>query len=219
MKKTETQVELEFKNLKNNFKTHLEGNFDLIQKKDFLVTYMSSEIIYKSEIFFDTLLNELMRNAVETLDNFDDDDIEIKFYEADFRNKIKYFVTQNENKFNLNIDVVKNIADNRLINGIIAGGITGVVGLSATFIFNPLLSIGAIISSIAVAVLSIVVYKITYNKSEINSKIKLEEAVDVFLEVTENEIKRWLKLIEDLFYSEINHFAEENKINLNLISN
>ena len=218
MKKIEKQVELEFKNLKNSFKTHLEGNFDLVQRKDFLVTYMSSEIMYKSEILFDTLLNELMRNAVETLDNFDDD-IEIKFYEADFRNKIKDCVSQNENEFNLNIDVVKNISDDRLINGIITGGITGVVGLSATFIFNPLLSIGAIISSIAVAVLSIVVYKITYNKSEINSIIKLKEAVDVFLEVTENEIKKWLKLIEDLFYSEINHFAEENKINLNLISN
>jgi hypothetical protein len=216
MKKIEKQVELEFKNLKNSFKTHLEGNFDLVQRKDFLVTYMSSEIMYKSEIFFDTLLNELMRNAVETLDNFDDD-IEIKFYEADFRNKIKDCVSQNE--FNLNIDVVKNISDDRLINGIITGGITGVVGLSATFIFNPLLSIGAIISSIAVAVLSIVIYKIIYNKSEINSIIKLKEAVDVFLEVTENEIKKWLKLIEDLFYSEINHFAEENKINLNLISN
>ncbi|WMN79837.1 hypothetical protein NI385_12810 [Vibrio parahaemolyticus] len=61
--KIKLDVTDEFSSLKESLQTHLNGDFNVSETKQFLQTHVPKEIIYKSEVLLDTLLNYLMEDA------------------------------------------------------------------------------------------------------------------------------------------------------------
>jgi len=61
----------EFVNLKESLQIHLRPGFDVSQTKQFLQKHVPKEIIFKSEILLDTLLNYLMEDARERIKTAD----------------------------------------------------------------------------------------------------------------------------------------------------
>ena len=100
LKTIENDLHDEFSQLKRSLKKQLEGDLNIDQKITLIEEYVPKEIMQKSELLMDTLLNYRMDKAKIRLEGLETE-LQNKFYEADFRNKTNIWVAQDQNKLNL----------------------------------------------------------------------------------------------------------------------
>lgn len=213
-KTIEEDIHDEFQKLKTELKIHLEADFDIAQKKQFLKNHIPKEIIYKSELLLDTLLNYLMVQACKDLEKADIE-LQNKFFEADFRKRINDWATQLENRLEIDPGIVKYSTDPRLKQGLIAGGITFVAGSIVTAtVFIPTVVIGAIVSGFITILLSAIAFKIAYDKAAPKSRETVKANIDKYLENAERQVQTWLKPVIDAFSKDFKEFCSSNGFRL-----
>lgn len=202
----------EFDNLKKDINVHLQDDYDVKLTKKFLSTHIPREVMLKSDVLLDTLLNYLMHEA-----SFDikkaDVDIQNIFYDMDFRNRIKQWVKQLENNLILDPDMIRYSSDPRIKQGLITGGITFVAGtaISATII-SPASLVAIIISGMVTLVLSIFTFKIGFDKGITKAREIIKSDINNYLVITESQITEWLKTIIGTFSKEFSDFCTKNGI-------
>jgi len=209
-KAIEKDIYDEFVKLKTELKIHLKPDFDINQKKEFLKNHIPKEIVYKSELLLDTLLNYLMDKARKDLGKADVE-LQNKFFKEDFRKRINDWATHLENKLELNPDIVKYSTDPRFKQGLIVGGITFVTGSVVTAtVFIPTMVVGAIVSGLVTILLSAIAFKIAYDKAAPKSQETVKENIDKYLKNAELQVQTWLKSVIDAFSKDFDEFCSSN---------
>lgn len=206
----------EFVNLKEALKIHLKSDFDVSQTKQFLQAHVPKEIVYKSEILLDTLLNYLMEDARERIKTADVK-LQNAFFDADLRKRVHEWARQVNNKFALEPDIVRYTSDPRLMNGLIASGITFVVGTGITRVVGTGITltltpsfVGAIVSGIVTILLSALVFKITYDKASPKAREIIKLDIDQHLQQSQKQVMEWLKTVETAFKTDFHAFCSTN---------
>lgn len=202
----------EFINLKNELRIHLRSGFDVTQTKQFLQTHVPREVIYKSEILLDTLLNYLMKDA-RTKIKVADVQLQNAFFNANFRDRIREWATQVKNKLTLEPELVNYTFDPRLKQGLIASSITLAVGTGITLIIAPHV-IEAIAAGIVTIVLSGVAFKLAYDKASPQARELIKKDIDKYLETSKNQVIEWLGKVEIAFQNDFSEFCSKNGFNL-----
>lgn len=198
----------EFSNLKESLKTHLNGDFNVSETKHFLQTHVPKEIVYKSEILLDTLLNYLMEDARKKIES-GDEKLQNAFFDADFRRRIHEWSTQLENKLSLEPDVVKYVSDPRLTQGLIASGITFVVGTSITIAMAPSI-VGTIVAGIVTVLLSAFAFKLAFEKASPKAREITKLDIDQYLKESQAQVLAWLSKVEKSFNDDFHKFCSAN---------
>lgn len=206
--KIKKDVNDEFVHLKEALNIHLKPGFDVSQTKQFLQTHVPKEIVYKSEILLDTLLNYLMEDARERIKSAD---VKLKnaFFEADFRKRVHEGARKLENKIALDPDIVKYTSDPRLKQGLIASGITFVAGTGVTLTLAPNV-VGAIVSGIIAILLSAFAFKIARDKASSKAREIIKMDIDQYLEVSQKQVFEWLEKVGAAFENDFHAFCATN---------
>lgn len=202
----------EFANLKDELQIHLKPGFDVSQTKQFLQAHIPNEIVYKSEILLDTLLNYLMEDAREKIKTAD---VTLKndFFDADFRKRVHEWAKQLENKLALDPDILKCTFDPRLKQGLIASGITFVAGACVTVALAPSI-VGAIVSGIVTLLLSALVFKIAYDKASPKAREIIIIDIEKYLESSQKQVSEWLEKVVAAFENDFRAFCATNGFEL-----
>lgn len=201
----------EFANLKESLQMHLRPKFDVSQTKQFLQTHIPKEIVYKSEILLDTLLNYLMEDAQEQMKSADVK-AQNAFYDADFRKRTYEWIRQLDNTLALESDIIKYTSDPRLKQGFIASGITLIVGTGIALGFFE-----ALVARIVAILLSAIVFKPAYDMAAPKAREIVKIDIDRYLEAAQNQVLEWMEKVESAFIDDfhsfclINHFALDGK--------
>jgi len=202
----------EFANLRNDLKTHFKPQFDVSQTKEFLESHIPKEIVYKSEVLLDTLLNYLMEQARKDMEQADVE-LQNKFFEAEFRKRIHNWAEQIENQLKLEPNIVEYSSDTRWKQGLIAGGIAFIVGSGITTTAIPTF-IGAIVSGIVTIVLSALAFKMAYKQAEPKARELLKDDIEKYLTTAEAQVNNWLKSVIDAFSNDLDNFCSSNGFKL-----
>lgn len=210
--KIKKDISGEFSILKNELQIHLKPDFDVSQTKEFLETHIPNEVIYKSEILLDTVLNYLMEYARKRIKSADVK-LQNKFFDEDFRKRVHEWASQLENKLKLEPDVVNYSFDPRLKQGLIVSGATFVIGAGVTLALTPSV-VGAIVSGIVTIILSAVAFKITYDKSSSKARESVKNDIDSYLEITEKQVCVWLEKVATDFEDDFYDFCSSNGFKL-----
>ena len=206
--KIKKDVRDEFMALKDELQIHLKSEFDVSQTKLFLETHIPKEVIYKTEILLDTVLNYLMKEAQNKIETADVK-LQNDFFDADFRRRIHAWANQLEDKLKLEPDVVKYSSDPRLKQGLIVAGTTFVVGSGITLALTPSV-VGAIISGIVTILLSAITFKITYDKVSPKARENVKSDINKYLETAEIQVVGWLEKVVIAFEKDFNNFCLTN---------
>lgn len=206
--KIKLDVRDEFLSLRESLQTHLNGDFNVSETKQFLQTHVPKEIIYKSEVLLDTLLNYLMEDARKKIES-GDVKLQNAFFDADFRKRIHEWSIQLENKLSLEPDVVKYAADPRLTKGLIASGITFVVGTSITVALIPSI-LGTIVAGIVTVLISAVAFKLTFDKASPKAREITKLDIDEYLKESQTQVLAWLSKVEKSFNNDFHKFCSDN---------
>jgi len=206
--KIKRDVTDEFSNLKESLETHLSGEFDVSETKRFLQAHVPKEIVYKSEVLLDTLLNYLMEDARKKIAH-GDVKLQNAFFDADFRTRIHEWATQLENKLSLEPDVIKYSSDPRLTQGLIASGITFVAGTGISVSFIPT-TVGSIVAGIVIILLSAFSFKLAFDKASPKAREVVKKDVDRYLDEAQNQVLTWLSNVEKSFYNDFYKFCSDN---------
>ena len=198
----------EFASLKESLQTHLNGGFNVSETKQFLQTHVPKEIVYKSEVLLDTLLNYLMEDARKKIES-SDVKLQNAFFDADFRKRIHDWSIQLENKLSLEPDIVKYVADPRLTQGLIASGITLVVGTGITVALAPSI-VGTIVAGIVTVLLSAFAFKIAFDKTSPKARGLIKKDIDQYLEEAQKQVLAWLSKVEKSFNDNFHKFCSDN---------
>ncbi|HMN18450.1 MAG TPA: hypothetical protein PKD03_12615 [Ignavibacteriaceae bacterium] len=200
----------EFLKIRNNLQMHLDDDIGVQRKKMFLSRHVPKEVILSSEILLDTVINALMDDARHQLKTASAE-LQNKFYDYAFREKVKEWAVQIENKLSLEPEYVKYSSDPQLVNGLVAAGITFVVGAAITGIaFIPTMVIGAIVSGIVTLILSAVAFKFAYDKAEPKAISKMIEDIEAYLENSKTQVLEWLGKVILSFDNEFKSFCGNN---------
>jgi len=210
--KIKKDVREEFASLRDELQIHLKPEFDVSQTKQFLETHIPKEIIYKTEILLDTVLNYLMDEARKKIKSADVK-LQNEFFDNDFRKRIHEWATQLENKLKLEPDVVNYSSDPRLKQGLIAAGTTFVVGTGVTLILTPSV-VGAIVSGIVTILLSAITFKIAYDKATPKARESVKSDIDRYLKETEEQVISWMKKVITAFDDDFNDFCSTSGFTL-----
>jgi len=206
--KIKKDVNDEFTNLKDELQPHLKHSFEVSQTKQFLQAHIPKEIVYKSEILLDTLLNYLMEDARERIKTADVK-LQNDFFDADFRKRVHQWARQLENKLALDPDIVKYTFDPRLKQGLIASGITFVAGTCVTLTLVPSV-VGAIVSGIVTLLLSALVFKIAYDKASPKAREIVMMDIEKYLEASQKQVSEWLEKVVAAFENDFHAFCSTN---------
>ena len=206
--KIKLDVADEFSNLKESLQTHLNGDFNVSENKQFLQTHVPKEIVYKSEVLLDTLLNYLMEDARKKIES-GDVKLQNAFFDADFRERIHEWSIQLENKLSLEPDVVKYSSDPRLTQGLIASGITFVVGTSITVALAPSI-VGTIVAGIVTVLLSAFAFKVAFDKASPKAREITKIDIDEYLKESQTQVLAWLSKVEQSFNDDFHKFCSDN---------
>jgi len=222
-------VKDEFLRLKSELKSHLDS--DISEKKLFIERDIPEQVLSKSEVLLDTLLNYLMGQSREKLEGADTK-LQNKFFEADFRKQIKAWAYQFEHKLNIEPGFTKDLHGLRYKQEFKSGGIPLVVGLLVTTIFVSKAKTEATVDKIVAGITKTVVtthwssliigaavtvgfvtvmfsmseYKKGVSKSEEFLKADIEE----YLGIAENQVQEWLKSITTEFENKFGEFCASN---------
>jgi hypothetical protein len=200
----------EFLKIRNNLQMHLEDDNDIQRKKMFLSSHVPKEVIISSEILLDTVINALMDDARHQLKTASAE-LQNKFYDYDFREKVKEWAVQIENKLSLEPEYVKYSSDPQLVHGLVAAGVTFITGAAITGIaFIPTMVIGAIVSGIVTLILSAVAFKFAYDKAEPKAISKMIEDIEAYLESSKTQVSKWLGKVILSFDNEFKSFCSNN---------
>jgi len=200
----------EFLKIRNNLKTHLDDDNDIQRKKMFLSRHVPKEVIQSSEVLLDTVINALMNEARTQLKSASAE-LQNKFYDYAFREKVKEWAVQIENKLSLEPEYIKYSSDPQLVNGLVAAGITFVAGAAITGIaFIPTMVIGAVVSGIVTLILSAVAFKVAYDKAEPKAISKMIEDIEAYLESSKTQVLEWLGKVICYFDNEFKSFCNNN---------
>lgn len=200
----------EFLKIRNNLQMHLDDDNGVQRKKMFLSRHVPKEVILSSEILLDTVINALMDDARHQLKTASAE-LQNKFYDYAFREKVKEWAVQIENKLSLEPEYVKYSSDPQLVNGLVAAGITFVVGAAITGIaFIPTMVIGAIVSGIVTLILSAMAFKFAYDKAEPKAISKMIEDIEAYLENSKTQVLEWLGKVILSFDNEFKSFCGNN---------
>ena len=210
--KIKKDISGEFSSLKDELQIHLKHDFDVSQTKHFLKTHIPKEIVYKSEILLDTVLNYLMEDARKRI-KLADDKLQNKFFDKDFRKRVHEWASQLENKLMLEPDVVNYSFDPRLKQGLIVAGTTFVVGAGVTLALTPSV-VGAIVSGIVSIILSAIAFKISYDKASPKARKSVKNDIDSYLELTEKQVCDWLEKVVTAFEDDFYDFCSSNGFKL-----
>jgi hypothetical protein len=208
LEKIKTDITDEFKNIKENLQIHLKTDFNISQGKVFLQTHVPNEVVHKSELLLDTLLNYLMsdaRNRIETADT----KFQNAFFDADFRKQIHEWAKQLENRISLDPDIVKYTSDPQLKQGLISSGVTLVLGTGVTYALN-LSTVGTIVSGIVTILLSAYAFKIGHNKAAPKAREIIKNDIDQYLESSQIQVLDWLQKVEAAFEKNFQTFCSTN---------
>jgi len=200
----------EFLKIRNNLKTHLDDDNDIKRKRDFLSSHVPKEVIRSSKVLLDTVINALMNEARTQLKSASAE-LQNKFYDYAFREKVKEWAVQIENKLSLEPEYVKYSSDPQLVHGLVAAGVTFVAGAAITGIaFIPTTVIYAIVSGIVTLILSAVAFKVAYDKAEPKAISKMIEDIEAYLESSKKQVLEWLGKVIDYFDNEFKSFCSNN---------
>ncbi|MBX3007625.1 MAG: hypothetical protein KF816_06310 [Melioribacteraceae bacterium] len=213
--KIKYDIEQEFSELKKSIGNNLQDDFNINTQKDFLKNHIPTEIIVKSEILLDTLLNYLMETAIKELDKLDVE-IQNDFFNQDFRNKVREWVEQTENQLELTTPEVVFSADPRWRQGAINGGTAFIIGTAVTiFVFDPTKIVWAIVSGLVTIIASAYLFKKAFEKAEPKARSIIKSDVEIFINNAEQQITDWLKTVTKVFSEEFNNFCNSRSININ----
>lgn len=171
------------------------------EAKQFLQTHVPKEIVYKSEVLLDTLLNYLMEDARKKIASGDVKS-QNAFFDADFRKRI-------HDKISLEPDVVKYASDHRLTQGLIASGITFVVGTGITIALAPSI-VGSIVAGIVTSYLSAFAFKLTFDKASPKAREITKLDIDKYLKESQAQVLAWLSKVEKSFNDDFHKFCSDN---------
>lgn len=202
----------EFVKLKEALQIHLKPGFDVSQTKQFLQAHIPKEIVYKSEILLDTLLNYLMEDARERIKTADVK-LQNAFFDADFRKRVHEWARHLENKLALDPDIVKYTSDPRLKQGLIASGITFVAGTSVTLTLAPNV-VGAIVAGIITIFLSAFAFKIAYDQASPKAREIIKMDIEQCLEASQKQVLEWLEKGGAVFENDFHAFCSTNSFAL-----
>lgn len=200
----------DFLKIRNKLQIHLDDDNDIQRKKMFLSNHIPKEVILSSEILMDTVINALMDEARSQLKNANAE-LQNKFYDYDFREKVKQWTVQVENKLTLDPEYVKYSSDPQLVHGLVAAGVTFITGAAITGIsFIPTMVIGAIVSGIVTLILSAAAFKFAYDKAEPKAISKMIEDIEFYLESSKTQVLDWLGKVILSFDNEFKSFCSNN---------
>jgi hypothetical protein len=204
------EINDEFLKIRSNLQIHLDDDNGIQRKKLFLSSHVPKEVILSSEILLDTVINALMDDARHQLKNASAE-LQNKFYDHDFREKVKEWAIQVENKLSLEPEYVKYSSDPQLVHGLVAAGVTFITGAAITGIaFIPTLVIGAIVSGIVTLILTAVAFKFAYDKAEPKAISKMIEDIEAYLESSKTQVFEWLNKVVLSFNNEFKSFCSNN---------
>ncbi len=210
--KIEKDVKDEFARLRKGLQIYLKPEFNISQTKKLLETHIPNEIIFKSEILLDTVLNYLMEDALKKIKSADIK-LQNEFFDRDFRKRIHEWANQLGNKLKLEPDVVKYSFDPRLKQGLIVSGTTFVVGSGITLVAIHSV-VGRIVSGIVIIMLSAVAFKISYDKASPIAKESIKNEIDNYLKLTEKQVYDWLVKIITAFEKDFHDFCSSKGFEL-----
>lgn len=211
MKKIDTYTRSEFNVIRDELNAQLKGSYDIRQKKEFFADYIPKEIIFRTKALVDTQMNFKMDEAVEYLKKYNIS-IQNKFFEADFEKRFKTSTDELNPNLISDRDAVPYSRDPRMMNGIIAGGSTFVIGSAVTAAFLKTSKVGAVISGATTILLSILAYRVTYNKFSEQARQSLGNDVHDFLTKSEIQVTEWLNSIDKLFDAEFHQFLDQHNL-------
>jgi hypothetical protein len=194
----------EFANLYEELQIYLKPDFDISQTRQSLQTYIPKQIIHKAEILLDTLLNYLMKDAMERM-NSADVTLQNAFFDANFRNRVHEWARQLENTLTLKPDIVKYTSDPRLKQGLIASGIIFVIGTSVTLTVAPI-----VVGGIITVLLSALAFKIAYDKSSPQARETIKSDIEQYIETSKTQVSEWLNRVGVAFENDFQSFCLAN---------
>jgi len=203
----------EFQKIWNNIQIHLDSDNDIHWKKTFLSSRVPKEVMLSSEILLDTVINALMNESRSQLKSASTE-VQNKFYDHDFRGKVKEWVVQVENKLSLEPEYVKYSSDPRFAHGLLAAGGPFITGAAITGkVIRDIVSekvIGAIVSGIVTLILSAVAFKFAYDKTVPKAISKMIEDIEAYLESSKTQVIKWLGKVILSFDNEFKSFCSNN---------
>lgn len=198
----------EFSSIQESLQAHLNGDFNVSETKQFLQTHVPKEIVYKSEVLLDTLLNYLMEDARKKIES-GDVKLQDAFFDADFRERIHEWSIQLENKLSLEPDVVKYSSDPRLPQGLIASGITFIVGMGISITLAPGI-VGTIVAGIVTVLFSAFAFKLAFDKASPKAREITKLDIDEYLKESQTRVLAWLSKVEQGFNDDFHKFCSDN---------
>lgn len=213
--KIKLDIEEEFKGLRKYIESLLQNDFDIKTQKAFLSNHIPSEITVKSEILLDTLLNYLMNATIKEIEKLS---IELQndFFNQDFRNKIREWVKQTKNQFQLVPPQIEFASDPRWKQGAITGGMAFIVGTTSTvLVFDPTKIIWAMIAGILTIIVSAYLFKKGFEKAEPKAQDVIRSDVLSYVNDSESQVFEWLKTVLNVFNEELKNFYNSRSININ----
>ncbi len=200
----------EFLKIWNYLKIYFNDDNDIQGKKINLSSRVTKEVIISSEILLDTVINSLMDDARSQLKSASIE-LQNKFYDHDFRKRVKEWAVQVENKLSLEPEYVKYSTDPQMVHGLVAAGVTFITGAAITgIVFINTMVIGAIVSGIVTLILSAVAFKLAYDKAEPKAVLKMKEDIESYLESSKSQVSDWLSKVIQSFDSEFKTFCSKN---------
>lgn len=206
--KIKIDVTDEFSSLKESLQTHLNGDFNVSEIKQFLQTHVPKEIVYKSEVLLDTLSNYLMEDARKKIES-GDVKLQNAFFDADFRKRIHGWSIQLENKLSLEPDVVKYSSDPRFPQGLIASGITFVAGAGVTVAMVSGV-VETIVAGIVTVLLSAFTFKLAFDNASPKAREIIKLDIDEYLRESQTQVLAWLSEVESSFNDGFHKFCSEH---------
>jgi hypothetical protein len=207
LKRIESDIQDEFKEIRKDLEIHLGPDFDISQKKDFLKRHVPKLVETTSKLLLDTLLNYLMDKARKDLKKADVE-LQNKFFEKDFRKRINDWVSHTENKLELDPNVGLFSIDPRLKQGLTTGGLSFLIGIVLKK--TVFISVNTFVYSIFIILLSAIAIKITYDMAAYKSRETVKKDIDKYLENAELQINEWLKSVIDTFSKDFEEFCSSN---------
>lgn len=208
IKNINTDISEGFLSLKKSLQIYLKPDFDVSQTKLFLQTHVPKEVIAKSEVLWKTLLNYLMEGAQEQIKSADTQ-LKNAFFDRDFRKRLHEWIKQPQNKFLLASDAIQYSADPRRKAGLIASGVTffAGVGITTAVASGTIISI---LSGIATIILSVLAFRISYNRASPNARLAVEADVEQYLVRSQEDVSVWLKKVAEAFDRDFHEFCSDN---------
>lgn len=194
---------------------------DFDNAKSNINKFLLDEISNRSIVLVDTLINYQMSDVKSTIDKLDAE-VQLAFYELDFRSIIKEFVKNGSSPDSLHIPDLEQSKDPRLKNGLIVSGTTFLAGTGITYsawLFDPTKIVSIIVGGLATIAATIYAYRKAYNYAEPKARALIQEDISKHLNEVNDLIFDWLLSVQKAFNHEFEKFCKQYSISLDTEDN